>query len=268
METTNSLQVLISTMNQEDYSLLDRINLGCDAVVINQCAVDNYTEFTYKSFNVKWVNMSKKGVGFSRNTALSYATADIVLWADDDMVYRDDYASLVLTGFAECKRADIICFNINLYNKNKELIGGHYSSKKQRLHLWNLLRYGAPTIAARRKKVLKERATFSLLFGGGAEFSSGEDSLFLIDCKKKGLNIFSNSGFLGDMDHSKSSWFTGYTDKFFIDKGRFYFSAFPRIYYLSFAYYALKFSRIVGDRHAFEIFQLFNCGKKEMKTYR
>ena len=32
--------------------------------------------------------------------------------------------------------------------------------------------------------------TFSLLFGGGAKYSNGEDSLFLKDCLKYGLVVY------------------------------------------------------------------------------
>lgn len=32
-----NLQVLVSTMNQEGYNLLEKMKIDCEAVVINQC---------------------------------------------------------------------------------------------------------------------------------------------------------------------------------------------------------------------------------------
>ena len=42
------LQVLVSTMHQKDYSLLDRMNIHIDAIVINQCDEYRYDEFEYR----------------------------------------------------------------------------------------------------------------------------------------------------------------------------------------------------------------------------
>ena len=60
------------------------------------------------------------------------------------------------------------------------------------------------------------------MFGGGTEFSCGEDTIFLQDCAKKGLRIYTDTTTLGTIDNGESTWFHGYTDKFFIDKGVLY----------------------------------------------
>mgnify|MGYP001352875128 CR=1 FL=1 len=61
-----------------------------------------------------------------------------------------------------------------------------------------------------------------MLFGGGAKYSSGEDSLFLAECIRKGLKVYANPRVIGYVKQEESSWFQGYTDKYFIDKGVLY----------------------------------------------
>lgn len=263
-----TMEVLVSTMNRQDYSLLDKMNIQTNCVVVNQCDHDDVVYFTRNGYQVTWISMSRRGVGLSRNTALMYATADIVLFADDDMVYYAGYEEAVLKAFHEHSSADVICFNLDLVDRQKGYLGGKYCRKARKLHLYNMLRYGAPTIAARRKTIFSNRIAFSLLFGGGAPFSSGEDSLFLLDCKSRGLNLRAEPYVLAEVDQTTSTWFQGYTDKYFVDKGRFYYSAFPTSYPLFFIYYALRFSKL-SERHSImQILSLFAKGKNEMRNYR
>ena len=63
---------------------------------------------------------------------------------------------------------------------------------------------------------------YSLLFGGGAPFMNGEDSLFLHDALKAGLAIYRTPVAIGKESKGESTWFKGYTDKFFFDRGVLY----------------------------------------------
>lgn len=263
-----NLEVLVSTMNQVDYSLLDKMNINSDAIVVNQCEKNSNEVFYYKGNRITWISMSDRGIGLSRNTALLNATADIVLFADDDLVYNDDYKDKIINEFLNNSDADIICFNANIINSNKN-IGGHRNNKKnKKLCRFNSMRYGATLLAARRKSLLRERISFSLLFGGGAEFNSGEDSIFIKDCIDSGLNIYSNIYFLGQIDDSKSSWYNGIDDKFFIDRGRVYYTAFPILYRFIFLYYSYRLSKLDKNYSFHKIHTLFNKGKIEMRKYR
>lgn len=263
-----TLQVLISTMNQTDYSLLDKMNIQSDAIVVNQCDRNDVESFFYKEFRILWISMDARGVGLSRNTCLMYATADIVLFADDDMTYNDGYRTEVISAFELEPRADVICFNINLINSTKN-IGLHRDNTRiKRLHFYNTLRYGATLIGARRKSLIRERVYFSTLFGGGAEFSSGEDSLFLKDCLWAGLKIYSGTYCLGDVDDSSSSWFNGFNDKLFADRGSLYSLMFKMHARIVFVYYAIKLRNRDERYNAIDIFNLFETGRKKMEKYR
>ena len=262
------LQVLVSTMNQTDFSLLEKMNIQSDAVVINQCDKNEVSEFEFRGHQIKWISMTERGIGLSRNTGILHSTADIILFADDDVQYYDGYPEGVLGAFRENEDADVICFNINLINSNKN-IGGHRNNKEnKKLSAFNSMRYGACLIAARRNALLRERIAFSLLFGGGAPFNSGEDSIFVKDCLDAGLKLYSNTFFLGDVDDSGSSWYKGINDKFFRDRGMVYKSIFPEIYPLIFVYYAWRLSRLDKNYGMKKILKLFIEGKKVIGRYR
>ncbi len=262
------LQVLVSTMNQNDYSLLERMNIQSDAIIINQCDKDEVVTFNYKNHEIKWISMSDRGIGISRNVALFNATADFILFADDDLTYEDGYAKEVIKAFETNIKADVICFNIRLINSNKN-IGGHRDNVKcKKLHLFNSMRYGATLIGARRKSLLRERIEFSLLFGGGATFNSGEDSIFIRDCLHAGLKLYSHTYCLGNVEDSQSSWYKGTNDKFFRDRGSAYYLIFPKLYILLFLYYAKKMAHLDEKYNIYRIFCLFMDGRKIIRKYR
>lgn len=214
-----TLQVVVATMNQTDYSLLDRMNIQSDAIICNQCDRTEFTEFEYKGHHIKWMSFAEKGVGLNRNNGLMRATADILLFADDDVVYHDGYAETVLQYYESHPQADVVIFNM-MVRRN-----GDFSPivlREGRASRKELTRYGTFCISAMREKLHFANITFHLQFGGGARYSCGEDSLFLQDCCNNKLKCFKTEEYIGNVDHGESTWFRGYTDKFFYDKGVLY----------------------------------------------
>lgn len=210
-----NIQVLIATMNQNDYSLLEKMNIQSDAIVANQCDKNEIEEVIYKGNRIKFLSFAEKGVGLNRNNALMRATAEICLIADDDIIYCDNYVKIVEKKFKENPDADVIIFN--LYEKPQKRF---VIKRKFKVHFFNFMKFGAPRIAFRTNSIKKYGISFNLLFGGGTHFSAGEDTLFLYECLKKGLKIIAVPDFIGTLTESRTStWFKGYTDKYFIDRG-------------------------------------------------
>ena len=59
-----------------------------------------------------------------------------------------------------------------------------------------------------------------MCFGGGTAHGSGEDVLFIKDCLKKNLNVIAVPATLAKLNESReSTWFKGYDEKYFYDKG-------------------------------------------------
>ena len=211
------LQTLVATMHRTDHSLLEKMNIRSDAIVGNQCDRNEVETFLYQNHQIKWLSFAERGVGLNRNNTLMRADGDIVLFADDDVVYCDDYAQTICHYYETHPEADVVIFNFRMRRGN----GEYYERvrKEGRANSWSVTRYGTYCISARTEKLKLANVHFHLMFGGGSRFSSGEDSIFLQDCIKKGLKVYTCRKIIGTLDHGQSTWFQGYTDKFFYDKG-------------------------------------------------
>ena len=250
-------------MNQKDHSIIKISNINSDIIVVNQSNENKVEEFEYRNHTVKFISFNERGVGLSRNTALMRADADIVLFADDDMEYINDYENIILNAFKDNKKADAILFNV-------ESTGGDRSNTQHksngRIRKWNSLKYGAVNIAIRLDSVQKKRLSFSLLFGGGAPYSAGEDSLFIFDCLNSGLRLYRNSTSIGRTDYSESTWFSGYNAKFFKDRGVL-FGALSRHFssLLILQFITRKLPAIKTNLKTLDVYRLMMDGAKEYK---
>ncbi|WP_418755269.1 glycosyltransferase family 2 protein [Eubacterium ventriosum] len=257
-----SLQVLVSTMWQTDYSLIEKMNIDSEAIVVNQCDRLGKEIYEYHGKCITWLSFPECGVGKSRNNALIRADSDICLFADDDVVYYDNYKGKVVAEFEKFPDADLIIFNICSTNPNRP----EYKIRKlQRVHFYNCLRYGTFRIAIRLDSIRKERLFFSQLFGGGCKYGSGEDSLFLMDCIKRGLRIYASPEEIGTVNHISSTWFSGHTEQFFFDKGALFCSLSkhcPRLLCLQFC---LRHKSMMAE---LKFFRAYQCMLRGIDDYR
>ena len=212
------LQILVAAMHKSSRELIDEMHLDSDAIMINQADTFAYEEFEDKGNQMKYYSLKERGVGLSRNNALLRADADILLFADEDIVYEEGYKDKVLKAFEEHPKADMIMFNVQA-SEGRET---YHIDSVGKVKWYNSGRYPTYSVAVRREKVHKANVTFSLLFGGGAKYSCGEDSLFIRECLRKGLKAIKVPVSLGAERARESTWFKGYTDKFFFDRGVLY----------------------------------------------
>lgn len=213
-----SVEVLASVMHQDMAALAERMQLDSDAVVINQCDCTDYAEMEYRGHKIRFYSFPERGIGRSRNAAIDRADGDICLFSDEDIVYEKGYARAIEEEFARNPRADMILFNIEVVESRRT----YFITERKRVHWYNNGRYGAVSFAVRRKSLLDSGVKFSLLFGGGARFSNGEDSLFLKEFMGKGYQVYTAPVLIGKEAAGDSSWFAGYNEKFFHDRGVLY----------------------------------------------
>ncbi len=221
-----TLEVLCTTMHGDDFSLVEKMNIASDAVFANQTDRTAYETLETDGHLIRMVSTETRGVGINRNTALMHAKGDILLFADDDIRYRDGYRDAVLSAFESIPDADMIVFGMNLSKGGEVTRLG--PGKAGILPIWRLMRYGAVHIAVRKSSLDKANIWFSTLFGGGAEYSHGEDSLFLREAHKKGLHIYGHPYCLGECKNDESTWFCGYDKEYFFDQGALYRALFGR----------------------------------------
>ena len=212
------VQVLVAAVNEDVNTLAEKMHLETEAVIVNQCDRFAYQEYMHNGRLIRAFSMKERGVGLNRNTALMRADGDICLFSDEDIVFYPGYEEKILTAFNENPDADLITFNFKVDPSRAT----YYNTKKRRIRWYNYGRYPTYAAAARVEALRKANVSFSLLFGGGAKYSNGEDSLFFHDCLKKGLHLYAHTEELGEEVYRESTWFKGYNPKFFVDRGVLY----------------------------------------------
>lgn len=212
------LEVLVAAVNKDIHKLTEEMHLATDAVIVNQCDKREYEEWQDGAHRMRSFCMKERGVGLNRNTALLFAEDEIVLFSDEDICFDADYEEKVLAAFSGNPDADVITFNFRVDERRRT----YHNDGVKRIRWYSYGRYPTFSVAARLSALRKSNVSFSLLFGGGAQYSCGEDSLFLRDCLKKGLHLYASDAELGEEVYRDSTWFHGYDEKFFFDRGVLY----------------------------------------------
>ncbi|MCD8326690.1 MAG: glycosyltransferase family 2 protein [Lachnospiraceae bacterium] len=248
------VEVLVSCLNADVKSLVSKMKLDSDAVIVNQCGREDEEQFALScgmeengrngSFccveenersegcsdiekidetaspcgRIRVCCSTERGVGRSRNLAMSKAEREFCIFSDEDIVYRKGYGLAIAEEFDRHPEADGLLFQVEVDPARKTYQNDQFGP----VGLLNCGRYPAYSMAFRREKLLQSGVRFSTLFGGGARYSNGEDSLFIRDVLKAGLKLYKTPVCIGEEVPRPSTWFTGYHEKFFFDRGVLY----------------------------------------------
>lgn len=218
----HKIDFVIATTKRESLNFIDSMNIKTNAIVINQN--DKYGISESKEFVM--ITTPTKGVGINRNIGLNLSDAEYVLIVDDDMIFYDDAISIINTAVEKLTMADVIIFNFD-YTKDGKKMRSRIS-KTKRLHCANCLKYGICCALVKLERIREKNICFSTLFGGGCKYGSGEDSMFYLDCIRNGLKIYKYDTSIGANEYRKSTWFNGYNEKYFYDKGALFAALFGR----------------------------------------
>lgn len=236
----SKFEILCVTMNQSDFSKINEMNISADVVFANQGDCTSYKECKFDNHIAKMISTETRGVGINRNIALSYATADICLLADDDVVYLDNARDIIISEFEKNKDADVIVFYLESNDPSHRQL--QYSSTRKH-RKFERMPWGAIRIAFRLNSIKKSNVWFTALFGGGCIFPSGEDSIWLHDLKKQGLTFYVSKEKIGEVSFDKSTWFSGYDEKFYYGKGAYYQAVYPKMAWLWKLYFVFRTSK-------------------------
>ncbi len=254
----SAFEILCVTMHQTDFSKLKEMNIRSDVVFANQADRTELTEFSFGGHLARMITTETRGVGKNRNTALLYARGDICLLADDDVVYYDDMEQRILSEFAAHPDADIVIFHLDSTDQKRAFQPVAVTKK---LHFWNRAPASAVRIAFRLSSVKKANLWFTTLFGGGCAFSSGEDSMWLHNARKKGLVLYLSNQTIGRVSYESSSWFTGYDERFYYGKGAYHQAVHPHSCWFWKQYVRFRFRRFGTMSHK-EKMKWFTHGTK------
>lgn len=232
----SKFEILCVTMRQKDFSKIQEMNIHSDVVFANQGDRTAYEEYTFEGHTAKMISTQTRGVGINRNLSLMYASADICLFADDDVTYHDDMEARVLAEFDAHPDADVMIFHFE-----SDLDRQQYAYKKtKKCGALARMPWAAFRIAFRRESVLKANLWFTTLFGGGCIFPAGEDSMVVRDARQKGLTIYVSKETIGQVSFAESTWFTGYDEKYYYGQGTFYQAMRPKTFPVWMLYSVLR----------------------------
>lgn len=164
---------------------------GVRYVVSYQYSDERYLELIPNELlsrtDVAFFKYKGQGLSANRNLALEQATADLIMYADDDARLLDSTFDTIKTTFEQHPEIDIACFQVSTYT-GKML--KNYPEKSYRLTEMPKS-YVVSTIEMvfRRKKV-QHVIRFDERFGLGTKFlTCGEEEIWLKDALRNGLNI-------------------------------------------------------------------------------
>lgn len=232
-----AFEILCVTMHQKDFSKIQQMNIHSDVLFANQADRTCLEEIEFEGHRARMITTDTRGVGVNRNMALQYARGEICLFADDDVTYDDDMESRVLAEFEAHPDASIMIFHLTSDSERKL----EKYSKTKKCCRFGRMPWGAVRIAFRLSAVRKANLWFTTLFGGGAMFPSGEDSLWLTEARRKGLTMYVSKETIGTVSFQTSTWFTGYDERFFYGKGAYCEAAHKRFCQIWCLYYLFRF---------------------------
>lgn len=181
-----NIEVLVSTMQQNDFSLVERMNIKSNALIINQCDQNKYIEVEKENGNIRMISTTDRGLSKSRNLALDNSKADICIVADDDLIYEYNYLNIVRQAYKDYPAADIIAFSVPSTNQNRPTS----ELKEGKVDFLHSMKLASFQITFKRQTFIENNIRFNELFGAGAKYTCGEENILLTEALKKDLKIF------------------------------------------------------------------------------
>lgn len=228
MYQEKDLEILISTMNRSSLDFLTEMFpnkhfSNFNLIVINQTSENEIIKKDFETVRV--YNVFEKGLSKSRNLAIEKATQEILLLADDDEVFIQDFDNTIIKAFNELSDLEVIKFQFEGNPKKK------YKDKIQtEMNNFDILNSSSIEIAFKRKSI-QNKVFFDENFGLGTLFTMGEEPIFLLDLQKKGTKIGYYPVKIASHLHSTTSSKVDLKSRYYI-LGAIYYRMFNKKYFL------------------------------------
>lgn len=221
-----NIKVLISTMNKNniDELELEKKNIK-NCIIVNQTSIQKKAE---EKEGYYMVSYNEKGLSKSRNRLIENLTdnTDIAVITDDDVSFIKDYDKTVEKAYKEINDADIIVFkSLDENGKPRK----KYLNKNKKLKKLELLSVCSIEITFKVSSI-KNKIKFNEKFGLASIYKSGEENVFLEECRKRGLNIYFYNEFI-NVHAAESTGMSKWNEKDIYDKGALFKELFPVISY-------------------------------------
>lgn len=226
--SVDDIEILVSTINQKSLAFLFKMFPNetwkrISILIVNQTRTD---QLVSNYHNIKIINSREIGLSNSRNVALKNASKEILLIADDDIVYKENFIESILEGFNSVS-ADVICFQYEIYGKPAK----NYLSRISNDVNWLRLLNTSSVEVALKKELVYNTFYFDDKFGKNAPFLMGEEIVFLSDLKNNKYKI----GYFPQLILSHNHLTTGFKtpiEQIYYSSGAIFYRIFEKKYLL------------------------------------
>ena len=213
--------VLISCMHQIDFSIIEKMNLQTDAVIINQCDKETVEESDFLNkknelCHVKMISTTERGLSRSRNMAIQNAWGDICLICDDDEILSDNYEDTILAAYLSNNNVECITFHVE--RKDRSFSAKSLGNQRS-VGFRGIMQTSSVQITFLRNAIIDNDIKFDILLGSGTGNGSGEENKFLLDIKRKGIKILYVPQTIATVLPGTSLWFKGFNETYMRNQG-------------------------------------------------
>lgn len=262
-----TFEIAIATMHKTKEQCLEMLkaeNIHCNCIVVNQCDIDDYEEETVGNQYIRIYFTKERGLSKSRNMALRNMKADVMAIGDDDLYYYDGFDKTILSYYEKNPMADVVLFNMDDCYKT-------FSDKSRKCFFFELSGYKSVQTTFKgclNGKELFQSVLFNEYFGtGSSHVQSGEENIFLAELWRAGAKIFYCKDKIVKREACDSSWFKGYTESYFKDRGAIYWAISTFWYWLYAFRFAMKIRKKIKAVDFIKLLHFMHEGKTEYKNY-
>lgn len=247
---------MVTTMHQKDLQIYDQMNIQTDAIIANQADCFFYQEVKNGDNTVRLLTTPTRGVSRNRNIALAVSTADYVLFADDDLIFRDGYEEMIFREFRCHPEAEAIKFNLHNLSEKRKISMGRIE-KFEKATRRNMSASGVCGVVVKREALVRKSLYFHEFFGPGTDNYCGEDTIFLQSMLNRKVKLYRSPLDIAGIDQTESTWFEGYNEKYFTVTGRVLGTIYPFLSYLTAVRSAFRFTK--REKCKMKFWQILKC---------
>jgi UDP-glucuronate decarboxylase len=258
-----SLEILISTMHQNQLNIAETVQIQTDTLLINQTDTPMNLDRSIWENRVRMRSFSERGISRSRNRALDFSEGEICHIADDDFQCHTDYKKRILQAYKENPNADIIVFPVLNLDKERDKV---FSKSRKQVGFLRSMKVTSSEITFNRKRVLESGVRFRENFGvGSGKFTLGEENIFLFECLRQGLKIMYVPDKIGLTGTRESTWYTGLNEHYLYSRGASFAAMSERYAWLMILQYAARKHKQYKKNMSF--FKAHHLMRKGMQEY-
>lgn len=199
---------LVTTFGKSENQIRDLIianHLQGLVLIGNQCGKEDVKELgQIGQASVSLYSFSSRGVSNNRNALLEKCEADIITFADDDLIFCPNYPDIVTSFFVAHPQADMVRYNVTSGNKERPVI---QISGQKRVAFRDVSKYGVWGFFFKKEFLANHGLSFDNKLGPGQQLSHGEDTVFLHDCFSSKIEAYQNPLVIANTPMDSSSWY-------------------------------------------------------------